>query len=103
MSKIFVRIFILILTVTITLVNCKSGREQLPSTDQIMVEARPVLEKEFVTTIHTSGTLQSSAATKLSFKIGGIVEKILVRESETVTKGQTLAELKMTEINGLFS
>jgi len=99
MSKIFVRIFILILTVTITLVNCKSGREQLPSTDQIMVEARPVLEKEFVTTIHTSGTLQSSAATKLSFKIGGIVEKILVRESETVTKGQTLAELKMTEIN----
>jgi len=99
MNKLAGRLLISVLTTAIILVNCKSGGEQLPVTDQLTVKVRPVLEKESLTTIHTSGILQSSAATKLSFKIGGIVEKILVRESETVTKGQVLAELKMTEIN----
>lgn len=90
---------IISIAAVILLINCKSGQQQLPATEFTPVEIQPAIEKEHFTTIHTSGVLQSSAAIKLSFKIGGIVEKILIHESEQVKKGQVLAELKMTEIN----
>jgi RND family efflux transporter, MFP subunit len=39
----------------------------------------------------------------LSFKVGGIVSKILVEEGETVVKGQLLASLDLTEIDAQVS
>jgi len=48
--------------------------------------------------ITTSGVLSSPLESKLSFKIGGIIEKILVAEGESVRRDQTLAILNQSEI-----
>lgn len=49
--------------------------------------------------IEASGVLTSVAKTKLSFKIGGIVDKLYCSEGQRVKKGQLLAELNTTEID----
>ena len=49
--------------------------------------------------LYASGVLTSKASMMLSFKIGGIVEKLYVEEGQTVTKGQLLATLNLVEIN----
>ena len=53
--------------------------------------------------IVASGKLASQTEVKLSFKIGGLIQKILVREGEPVQKGQVLARLDMTEINARYT
>jgi RND family efflux transporter MFP subunit len=49
--------------------------------------------------VHSSGILLSSEELKLSFKTGGIVSGIPVREGEKVRKGQVIASLNLSEIN----
>lgn len=49
--------------------------------------------------VHSSGILLSSEEMKLSFKTGGIISRIPVREGDRVKKGQTLASLNLSEIN----
>lgn len=46
-----------------------------------------------------SGLVSSSEEAKLSFKVGGIIEKLYVDEGQAVRKGQLLATLNLTEIN----
>jgi multidrug efflux system membrane fusion protein len=48
--------------------------------------------------IRVSGTVASLEEARLSFKMGGIVSKIYVKEGQTVHKGQILAVLDQTEI-----
>ena len=49
--------------------------------------------------IESSGKLASEAEMLLSFKIGGVVDRILVNEGQTVSEGQLLAHLNLTEID----
>jgi RND family efflux transporter MFP subunit len=49
--------------------------------------------------IAASGLVASTDEARLSFKIGGVVQKILVKEGQRVNKGQLLATLDLTEIN----
>lgn len=70
----------------------------------------PVAEKEIAVTvislakerqssaIQASGYFTTDDETILSFKIGGIVNAVLVREGDYVRKGQVLATLDITEI-----
>ncbi len=53
--------------------------------------------------IIASGKLASQAEIKLSFKIGGLIQAILVREGEAVQKGKVLAKLDMTEIRARYT
>ena len=46
-----------------------------------------------------SGLVSSSEEARLSFKVGGIINKLYVGEGQTVRKGQLLATLNLTEIN----
>ncbi len=43
--------------------------------------------------------MASTSEARLSFKIGGIVSRIYVKEGDHVVKGQLLATLDLTEIN----
>lgn len=47
----------------------------------------------------TTGLFSTDDETLLSFKNGGIIERIYVKEGDMVKKGQLLAILNMTEIN----
>jgi RND family efflux transporter MFP subunit len=49
--------------------------------------------------ILASGSLSTEDEARLSFKVGGIIERIYVREGEKIKKGQLLATLKATEIS----
>lgn len=53
--------------------------------------------------IVASGLMASSEEAKLSFKIGGIIQSIHVKEGQKVRKGQVLASLNMTEIDAQVS
>ncbi len=46
-----------------------------------------------------SGLVSSADEARLSFKIGGIIDKLYVDEGQPVRKGQLLATLNLTEIN----
>ena len=63
------------------------------------VEIVPAQESEFQKSIFATGKLASKEEMKLSFKTGGIIKKILVREGQTIRKGQLLAELSLDEID----
>lgn len=48
--------------------------------------------------IDTSGTVATKHEMRLSFKMGGLVRRIHVREGDVVKKGQRLAEIELTEV-----
>ncbi len=49
--------------------------------------------------VRAVGKLEAKEELRLSFKIGGIVEKVYVDEGQKVSKGQLLATLSLTEID----
>jgi RND family efflux transporter MFP subunit len=53
--------------------------------------------------VHSTGMLVSSEEMKLSFKTGGIVADISVKEGDRVKKGDILATLNLSEINAQVS
>lgn len=70
-------------------------KETIPTRTINTVKAEPVKYRH---TVFATGRLSSSEEAKLSFKTGGIVKKIYVREGQQVRKGQLLAELELDEI-----
>ena len=69
-----------------------------PKGEVIPVKVQALQKRSFSTPISTSGNFTTKNETSLSFKVGGIVSKIYVQESEQVKKGQLLATLNLTEI-----
>lgn len=53
--------------------------------------------------VHAVGTLSGKEQIKLSFKTGGIVERLLVEEGRLVHAGQLLASLKLDEIGAVVT
>jgi RND family efflux transporter MFP subunit len=53
--------------------------------------------------MHTSGQFTTNDETYLSFKTGGIIDKIFVKEGDAIRKGQLLATMNLTEINTLVA
>jgi RND family efflux transporter MFP subunit len=49
--------------------------------------------------LESSGYLSTEDEARLAFKVGGVIDKIYVREGEKIRKGQLLASLKSTEIS----
>jgi RND family efflux transporter MFP subunit len=68
------------------------------------VEAIPVKvvylsQAEVTGIVHSSGQFTTDDETMLSFKTGGIVDRIYVKEGDKIRKGQLLATLDLTEIS----
>ena len=49
--------------------------------------------------VTVTGLVSSAEEARLSFKIGGIIQKLYAEEGQTVRKGQLLASLNLTEID----
>jgi RND family efflux transporter MFP subunit len=69
------------------------------ATEVIPVKVIPLTKKESSPLIQTSGVFTTDDETMLSFKTGGIIEKMYVKEGDAIRKGQLLATLNLTEIN----
>lgn len=80
-------------------------QETVSSTDEILtpVQLSKIESVNRSESIVASGLIASSEEAKLSFKIGGIIQKIYVTEGQKVGKGQLLASLNMTEIDAQVS
>ncbi len=66
--------------------------------DAIPVSTIPLQKEAIDVEIQTSGLFTTDDETNLSFKTGGIIEKIYVKEGDAVKKNQVLATLNLTEI-----
>ena len=63
------------------------------------VYVAPIEKRDQPLPIRTSGRLSSKAEVRLSFKIGGIVERMFVDEGRSVRSGAVLARLNLAEID----
>ena len=69
----------------------------------VAVQLAPVQTIDYSLPVISSGLISTETESKLSFKINGIVTKIYVKEGESVSKGQLLASLDLTEIDAQVS
>jgi RND family efflux transporter MFP subunit len=88
-------------TLLMVLQACKEPAKQsaIPAPGEaIPVTLAPVQTGSLSGSIEATGLLFTEDESKLSFKIGGVVESVFVSEGDFVKAGQVLATLKNTEI-----
>lgn len=79
------------------LVAC-SDRQASPMTAPTPVKTATVTEGPAAAPLEVTGIVAVRDELKLSFKVGGIVQRLAVREGDRIRKGQLLAQLDPTEI-----
>lgn len=79
--------------------GCRNEPVQIPRDNITMVRVLDIAPGDAGISIHSSGILASEEEIKLSFKTGGIIDKISVREGESVKKRELLASLDLSEIS----
>lgn len=91
---------LLFLLATLLFACGKSETSTKPITkgETIPVKVISLNHGSFSSAVSASGTFSTNDETLLSFKVGGIVSKILVQEGDPVRKGQILATLDLTEV-----
>ncbi|XZF16394.1 efflux RND transporter periplasmic adaptor subunit [Chitinophagaceae bacterium MMS25-I14] len=95
------QMIILVLAAAAGIASCtvkgKSTENKMP--DVIPVKTMQPLNNAEGEGIKVSGQFTTDDEVMLSFKIGGVIERIYVKEGDAVHKGQLLATLNLTEIN----
>lgn len=98
--------FILLSFVTVILASCSSA-PATPNTNKdqnsIPVKVLTIGGSGEQGSIVASGRFTTDDETDLSFKTGGIISNIYVKEGDAVRKGQLLASLHLTEIDAQVS
>ncbi|UFH56253.1 efflux RND transporter periplasmic adaptor subunit [Spirosoma sp. KNUC1025] len=91
----------------VALWGCGSKAEQATTqaADEAVVPVKlaPVSRVVRAEPVVASGLISSAQEARLSFKVGGIINQMLVEEGQSVRKGQLLATLDLTEINAQVS
>ncbi|MEZ4890011.1 MAG: efflux RND transporter periplasmic adaptor subunit [Crocinitomicaceae bacterium] len=95
-----IQFFAVIVFLTV-LTSCKNKEEQATFNlnEKVLVSIAPIQKEEGNMVVEASGLFTTDDETLLSFKNGGLIERIYVKEGDFVRKGQVLATLNQTEIN----
>lgn len=94
------RFFVLILLSALMVVSCSTDDPEEESLSRrTPVRVVSVQKATLSPTIRTAGRLATKAESRLSFKTGGILARVMVDEGKRVKQGQLLAQLDMREIN----
>ena len=96
-----IKTILTIVAVPFIMVSCTTKKEAVKTadTDIIPVKIMNLSPTTGAATINISGQFTTDDEAYLSFKTGGIINKIYVREGDAVKQGQLLATLNMAEIN----
>ncbi len=90
---------ILTMLAAAVLAGCSNGNAVQTESERVLsVRVASATSGPAAPTIRASGVLRYKDETRLAFKIGGVIAKILVDEGQPVSKGQVLAELELAEI-----
>ncbi len=95
--------YIFFIAVVSLIAGCGNEKPKHVTAATSLVKIADVSPEYVSIPVHSSGILMSSEELKLSFKTGGIVSGIPVREGEKVKKGEVLASLNLSEINAQVS
>ena len=89
--------FLLILGLLAACGKTKAPKEE-KTLGVVSVEMAKVSKEILSRPITASGLISSLDEARLSFKVGGVIEQIFVKEGQNVASGQLLATLNQTEI-----
>ncbi len=92
---------LILLLLTLSFLACNRTPEVTQKDDRIRVTVVAAEIKEIRKVVRTSGQLSSKTEVRLSFKTGGVVEQISVKEGQPVTRGAIIAQLNLAEINAI--
>lgn len=96
------KIQLTIVACTLLLLSCKEKHKNtnpLGEPDIISVKIAPVSALQVPNIIQATGLVSTENEANYSFKIGGVISRILVDEGQFFRKGQLLATLNSTEIS----
>ncbi len=89
----------LVFALVVSSCNSGSNSENTALTqDTIPVIIKPVIQDTLSPQFETSGYFTTDNETPLSFKNGGIIRKLYVREGDAIKKGQLLATIYASEV-----
>ncbi len=74
-----------------------------PTEERIPVELRQVQTQKVADPVYLSGLVFNEKEARLSFKTGGVIQRVYVDEGDRVAAGQLLATLDLTEIGAQVS
>ena len=99
---------IILLSIVLTavlLASCAGSDDETPLKDNdiIPVKVTDLVKEDVQKTIVSAGRFTTDDEAYLSFKTGGIIEKIFVKEGDAVKKGELLATLNLGEINAMVA
>ncbi|MFM7838160.1 MAG: efflux RND transporter periplasmic adaptor subunit [Chitinophagaceae bacterium] len=91
--------YTLLLCIAVSCTNKEANPKQITSrVSPTPVQIAGIVTASGMNSISASGLISTAQEARLSFKIGGVIEKIYVQEGQQVRKGQLLASLYNTEI-----
>lgn len=96
-----------LLVLVFFLASCRENHQEkayVPEDSKVIkVETVELKQEQVSLPVAGTGILHSEQESKLSFKIGGIIDKIFVDEGQQFRAGQVLARLELQEINAQVS
>ncbi len=92
---------LIVSTVLLLLLSCGRHKpaEQISGGEAVPVKIQALNRGEQQIVISATGLISTDDETVLSFKTGGVISKVLVKQGDPLKKGQLLAVLNLTEVN----
>jgi len=88
-----------IVSLLILATSCRQADQKETSVSSaIKVRTQPVEYREYKVAVRATGLLTTATEMKLSFKTGGLISQLHVREGTSVKRGKVLAELDLSEV-----
>ncbi|MFZ1749434.1 MAG: efflux RND transporter periplasmic adaptor subunit [Saprospiraceae bacterium] len=87
-----------------TIFSCGANKEEVAvrndtNSSIAVVKTAKIIQESESNSINVLGIIKSESESRPSFKTGGIIKKLYVREGDLVKTGQLLATLELDEIN----
>ena len=96
------KLILSVLPVALLIASCGTKPEAAKTSNEnkpIPVKVMSLNQNGEATEIELSGQFTTDDEVNLSFKTGGIINKVYVKEGDAIKQGQLLATLNMTEIS----
>ncbi|MBE0646663.1 MAG: efflux RND transporter periplasmic adaptor subunit [Bacteroidales bacterium] len=92
---------LILLLLALSFLACNRTPDMTNKDDRVRVKVVGAEFNKINEAVRTSGQLSSKTEVRLSFKTGGLIEQISVKEGQSVLQGDVLARLNLAEVNAM--